>query len=149
MSPAESPELLGTVPAMDHVALVAVLDARGWPLLQERDEHAPVDPNKRGLVGGGVELGETPEAAAKRELEEETGIICDDLAEAGSHRLPCRVHGQDRVDLFTTRVTLTDADIECHEGRQIVFVDPNSLAHLDLTDMTQALIPTVLSLRSP
>jgi hypothetical protein len=34
--PAE--ELLDTVPAMDHVALVAVLDARGWPLLQERDE---------------------------------------------------------------------------------------------------------------
>jgi hypothetical protein len=40
---------------------------------------------------------------------------------------------------------LTDGDIDCREGRQIVFVDPNVLADLDLTDMTRALFRTVLS----
>ena len=132
---------------MDRVALVAVLDARGWLLLQERDEHAPVDAGRWGLVGGGVEPGETPPDAARRELLEETGIACDDLVPAGRRRLPCRVHGHDDVDLFTAQLPLSDADIECREGRQIVFVDPVSIPRLELTDMTRALLDTALSPR--
>ena len=31
-------------------------------------------------------------------------------------------------------VDLTDADIVCHEGRQIVFVDPATAPDLDLSD---------------
>ena len=31
------------------------------------------------------------------------------------------------------RTDLTDADIECHEGRQIVFVEPSRARELDLT----------------
>ena len=130
---------------MDRVALVAVLDARGWLLLQERDEDAPVDPDRWSLVGGGVEHGETPAVAARRELAEETGLVCQDLAAAGSYLLPCRVHGHDQVDLFTTRLPLTDADIVCREGRRIVFVEPASIPQLDLTDMTRALIHSALS----
>ena len=34
----------------------------------------------------------------------------------------------DRVHVFVGRVDLTDADIECHEGRQIVFVRPRARA---------------------
>lgn len=130
---------------MDSVALVGLLDSRGWLLLQERDEHAPVDPNKWSLVGGGVEPDEAPAAAARRELVEETGIECDDLSALGSYELPCRFHGQDHVDLFTARMSLTDDDVECHEGRQMVFVDPVAVADLDLTDMTRALYKDVLS----
>ena len=48
--------------------MVALVDPRGWLLLQERDEHAPVDPDRWSLVGGGVEAGETLAAAASREL---------------------------------------------------------------------------------
>ena len=130
---------------MDLVALVGLVDARGWLLLQERDEHAPVDPDKWSLVGGGVEPGETAASAAHRELAEETGIECDDLIALGSHVLPCAVHGQDHVELFTARMPLTDADVDCREGRQIVFVEPGAIADLDLTDMTRALFRTVLS----
>ncbi|MEJ7794356.1 MAG: NUDIX hydrolase [Nocardioides sp.] len=124
---------------MDLVALVGLLDSRGWLLLQERDEHAPVDLNKWGLVGGGVERGETSAAAAQRELTEETGIACDYLVALGSHLLPCVVQGEDHVDLFTARMPLTDVHVECREGRQIVFVEPNAIASLNLTDMTRAL----------
>jgi 8-oxo-dGTP diphosphatase len=137
-----------TVTTVDLVALVGLLDSRGWLLLQERDEHAPVDPNKWSLVGGGVEPGETSPAAAQRELTEETGIAGDHLVALGSHVLPCVVHGEDHVDLFTARMPLTDARVDCREGRQIVFVEPDAIANLDLSDMTRALFQTVLSSRA-
>jgi 8-oxo-dGTP diphosphatase len=137
-----------TVTTVDLVALVGLLDSRGWLLPQERDEHAPVDPNKWSLVGGGVEPGETSPAAAQRELTEETGIAGDHLVALGSHVLPCVVHGEDHVDLFTARMPLTDAQVDCREGRQIVFVEPDAIANLDLSDMTRALFQTVLSSRA-
>jgi 8-oxo-dGTP pyrophosphatase MutT (NUDIX family) len=133
---------------VDVVALVGLLDRRGWLLLQERDDKAPVDPDRWSLVGGGVEPGETPAEGARRELEEETGIVCDDLAWLGTHNLPCAVHGTDVVALFTARTPLTDSDVVCTEGRQIVFVAPERIAVLDLTDATRALFPLVLAPRT-
>jgi 8-oxo-dGTP diphosphatase len=126
------------------VAVVGLLDARGWLLLQERDEYAPVEPEKWGMVGGGVEPGEDPVAAARRELEEETGVVRDDLVLLGSWELPCQLHVTDQVALFTARTSLTDDDIDCTEGRQIVFVDPAVVADLDLTGTTRTLYPLVL-----
>ena len=95
-------------------------------------------------MGGRVEDGESPEAAAYRELHEETGMLCDDLVPRGQHDLPCAVHGRDLVSLFTARTSLTDADVTCGEGRQIVFVEPSVIATLDLTATTRALLPLVL-----
>jgi hypothetical protein len=40
---------------------------------------------------------------------------------------------------------VTDADVVCTEGRQIVFVAPERIAALDLTDATRALVPLVLA----
>lgn len=124
--------------------MVGLVDARGWLLLQERDEHAPVEPDMWGLVGGGVEDGESPEAAARRELEEETGLVCDDLVWLGQHDLPCAFHGRDVVDLFTARTSVTDASVVCGEGRQIVFVEPGAIPDLDLTATTRILLPLVM-----
>lgn len=39
--------------------------------LQMRDEHAPIHPNMYSLFGGGIEEGESPEEAFKRETLEE------------------------------------------------------------------------------
>ena len=44
---------------MRRIAAVVLVDERGWLLLQERDEGAPVNPDEWSLVGGGVEPGET------------------------------------------------------------------------------------------
>src|SRR3954464_2244473 len=56
------------------LAVVFLVDARGWVLLQERDEHAPTSPEQWGIVGGRVEPGEDRAAAMRRELREETGL---------------------------------------------------------------------------
>ncbi|MGZ4445191.1 MAG: NUDIX domain-containing protein [Nocardioides sp.] len=129
---------------MRAVAMVGLVDERGWLLLQERDEHAPVEPDKWCLVGGGVEDGESAEEAARRELAEETGIDCPDLCSLGTHVLPCELHGEDVVELYTAPTTLTDAEVVCGEGRRIVFVDPAAVPDLDLTATTRALYPLVL-----
>ncbi len=61
-----------SIPA--RFSVIVLVDRRGWLLLQERDEHAPIAPDKWSLVGGHVDDGEAFEPAAYRELAEETGI---------------------------------------------------------------------------
>ena len=58
-----------------RLAVLLLVDRRGWVLLQERDENAPRAANQWGMVGGHVEDGEDFEPAAYRELTEETGIV--------------------------------------------------------------------------
>ena len=62
---------------MHRFASVVLVDSRGWVLLQERDEHPVIDPDRWGFVGGGVEEGEDYRTAAYRELAEETGVELD------------------------------------------------------------------------
>ena len=114
---------------------VLLVDDEGRILLQERDEHAPIDPEKWGLAGGHLEPGEDPEAGAYRELEEETGVRLapGTLEPFETFRVFHPHYGSvDQVHVFTARVDLTDADIDCREGRRIVFVDPDRARQLDL-----------------
>jgi 8-oxo-dGTP diphosphatase len=127
------------------VAVVGLVDARGWLLMQERDERAPTNPDRWTLLGGMVEAGESPAEAARRELEEETGLVEDHLEPLGSRTMPCSLHGEDDYHLFTGLTTATDGDVDCREGRQIVFVDPTTLTDLDLTDATRVLYPSVVA----
>jgi hypothetical protein len=46
--------------------------------------------------------------------------------------------------VYVAGVDLTDADIECHEGRQIVFVDPDRARRLDLTMTGVLAVPAFL-----
>ena len=66
------------------------------------------------------------------------------LTHLGTHTLACEVHGEDTFDLFAARTALTDDDITCSEGRQMVFVPPERIPALDLTDATRTLYPEVL-----
>jgi 8-oxo-dGTP pyrophosphatase MutT (NUDIX family) len=128
-------------------ACVLLVDPRGWLLLQERDEHPVIDPEKWGLPGGHVEDGEDYEPAAYRELEEETGV----RLEPGKLRLwrELQVFHEaygtlDTTQVYVARVDLTDADIVVGEGRQIVFVEPAAARTLDLTTSATIAVPEFL-----
>jgi 8-oxo-dGTP diphosphatase len=128
---------------MVRLSCVLLVDRLGRVLLQERDEHARVDPEKWGLVGGHVEDGEDFEPAAYRELDEETGVVL----EPGTLRL-WRELTRRRADVgdATFRIwyagtDLADADIVVGEGRQIVFVGPDRFDELDLADLPRVVLP--------
>lgn len=120
---------------MQRFASVVLVDSRGWVLLQERDEHPVIDPEKWGFVGGSVEDGEEYEAGAYRELAEETGLHLDAGLELHGTFDVWHEHSrsEDAFQLWVMRTDLTDSDIVCGEGRQIVFVDPGQVPTLDLT----------------
>ena len=114
---------------MTEFAAVILVDRRGWVLLQERDERPVIAPEKWAFCGGHLEPGEDPLAGAVRELEEETEVS---LSPAELQLLA--VHDVHHPETGTDDKLLTDADIVCHEGRQIVFVDPATVPDLDLSD---------------
>lgn len=134
---------------MHTFAGVVLVDPRGWLLLQERDEHPRIDPDKWGFCGGHVEPGESFEQAAHRELEEETGVSIrpGGLELFGEFRVDHReAYGTwDLMQLFAAATTLTDADIDCREGRRIVFVDPLVAADLELTAAAAIILPAFLA----
>ena len=127
-------------------ASIALVDARGWVLLQERDEHPEIDPERWGFPGGHVEPGESPLEAAHRELEEETGLVLDGaLEEVAVMPVVHRPGRLDAVHLFAAPTDATDAAIRLGEGRRIIFVDPIAAAELDLTLGASLLLPHFLA----
>ena len=127
---------------------VILVDPRGWLLLQERDEHPRIDPEKWGLVGGHLDEGEDFEPGAYRELAEETGIelTSGELTFWREFRVDhTEAYGTfDRMQVFAGATRLTDDDIVVGEGRQIVFVEPDTARGLDLTAAGQQIVPAFL-----
>ena len=131
---------------MQRFASVVLVDSRGWVLLQERDEFPDIDPEKWGFVGGHLDPGEDYREGAYRELAEETGIRLEQGLELFGQFKVHHEHSDSDDDfrLFVMLTDLTDKQVHCHEGRQIVFVDPEQVAELDLTASAQVALPQFL-----
>ncbi len=115
---------------------VILVDRRGWLLLQERDEHPAIDPEKWSFCGGHLEEGEEYADGASRELAEETGVQMAPHELELFCELDLRPLGPDRrgaMAVYAAATDLTDDDIVLGEGRQIVFVEPDAARRLDLS----------------
>ena len=133
---------------MPRFASVILVDRAGRLLLQERDEHPRIDPECWGLPGGHVEAGESNEQAAYRELAEETGVELapGTLQRYDEFRVWHEAYGShDPIHVYVAGCDLTDADIDCREGRQIVFVAPHELEGRPLAAGLAAIAPSFLS----
>lgn len=129
-------------------ATVVLVDADGRVLLQERDEHAPIDPDRWGFVGGHVDPGEDDEQAAYRELAEEAGVhLAPGTLTLWREALVWHDHygSHDPVQVWTAPTALTDADLVCGEGRQVCFVPADRVPHLPLTGSATLLLPALLA----
>jgi len=128
------------------VAVALLVDDRGWVLMQERDAGAPRAADQWGMVGGHVEDGEDFETAVYREVEEETGLVLPpgtlQLWQDAEFTYPDGHCG--RYHVYAGSVSATDADIVVGEGRQIIFVDPATVASLDLASSSRHFVPEFL-----
>jgi 8-oxo-dGTP pyrophosphatase MutT (NUDIX family) len=133
---------------MHRFACVVLVDRHGRLLLQERDEHPVIDPEKWGMCGGHLEPGEDPLTGAVRELEEETGVLLAPgdltLVEVATV-FHAAYDSHDELSFYAAAVDLTDDDVVCGEGRQIVFVEAGRVLDLDLTGSARQVLPGFLS----
>jgi 8-oxo-dGTP pyrophosphatase MutT (NUDIX family) len=132
---------------MPDIAVVFLVDRRGFVLLQHRDEQAPRAANQWGMVGGHVEPGEDFDSAMRRELLEETGIASGpgDLELWSSSEFTYSDGLHHHYEVYAGGVDLTDDDIVVGEGRAIVFVDPDDASGLDLAESTAHFLPLFLA----
>lgn len=113
-------------------AVIIPVDPAGRVLLQLRDHNpAAVHPGEWGFFGGEIEGGEAPEAAARRELAEETGIEAPLSAFAPFARIVSPVSKR-RLYIFEAHLDIAPADVRLGEGAGFGFFEPRDVAALPL-----------------
>ncbi len=104
-----------------HAACAVIVLADGRYLLQLRDQKPGIFyPGHWGLFGGAIDGDESPEAALRRELREEIGLVAGDLRPLTQFSFTCGRHG--RIDRHFYEVTIASEvlpELELREGSQM------------------------------
>src|ERR1700687_5365972 len=85
-----------------EVAILILHDDVGRILLQHRTDDAPIFPGHWAFFGGGLEEGETPEVALRREILEELGYKLGRARYFTEHRF-VHLGTEHRIHVFVAR----------------------------------------------
>ena len=129
-----------------RVAVVCLVDPQGRLLMQHRDRHAKVSPNQWALPGGKIEPDETPEAAARREVLEETGIVVPRLEHlwTGTRPSVSTPDGLVEMHVFCAPTDARQEDVVLGEGQAMVFLSPEEARARDLGVTAAIVVPRFL-----
>lgn len=128
------------------VVAVALIDSAGRVLLQRRR----LDRAHGGLwefPGGKVEVGESPESAALREIEEELGVILDaealrPVTFASDPRLPPAPRAPHVILLYACRNWYGEA--ECRDAEAIGWFTPPEFSGLEMPPLDYPLAEVLI-----
>lgn len=126
-------------PTPHSAATIIELDRWGRVLLQLRDNDLPANlyPGTWTLPGGRIHEGESPDAAAIREFEEETGRLLDEVRLFRVFRkanVPAQVAEAQHV--YFVDADLDSAHLDCNEGVELRYFAPADLAAIPITPWT-------------
>jgi len=130
-----------SIAAEQEISLIAAINDDGQILLLKR----PEDVNCGGLwsfPGGKVKSSETLLAAAKRELDEETGLAGRDWLLVGKH---CHDYGEIklRLNLFACHCDAA-SELQCQETP--MWLAPVKLAGVPMPEANRTLLPMLLKI---
>lgn len=119
---------------MKNVAKIIILNSENKLLLHLRDNKKDIPfPNSWALIGGGIDEGETPMEAIKREAKEELSCPVKDISFIGeAEEKDFGVH----LFFFKGRVSEKIENIKVFEGQRACF--------FDLTELKNIQVPGIL-----
>ena len=121
---------------------------KGEILLQLRDEKAPRYPNCWAFFGGGIEEGETPEAALKREIEEELKIKVKHYSFFKKYDL-VDIQGDIEGYYFIIPLNASPEDLKKNlkEGKDLNYFSPEKIKELNTPDYEEQVFNDLSNLK--
>ena len=127
-------------------AFVVALDAQGRVLMQLRDDRPGiVQPAHWSFFGGGVEAGETPRDAARREFAEETGIAVPAERLEVFFEAPSEHVANGWLTVFLLTGPVAPRDIRLGEGAGFGFLTEAQVETFHMADRTRHIARMALS----